>query len=613
MRRTSTRGFTPQPYRYAQSDERSRTFVMRHRPNGEERTAQRRRVRTLIAPYRWWLAALTTLSFMSGSVEALFLVVVTRTALSIADGREITGLVAAIDVSINWALVIAVLLLVVKLSLALLAVAVSVRFSEKVSTDLRRELSESFLSASWATQQDEPSGRLQQLVTGFTGNAAGVVGAVSSTISAALNLFALLVFAVAIDPVASIIVVFALLALGSVLGPIRARIRIKARASSRAQMEYSRSLSELGELGLEMQTFGVRSRFSEMIDEQSDLVSRTSRESGTLRGSLPHVYTTLAYGALVFGLIVAASVGVRELSAIGAVMLVMLRALSYSQQLQSSSASLAGGMPFLEELDNTRDRYRANSAPMGSIPLSDMGTIEFRSVSFGYSKDRPALTEVSFEIRRGEIVGVIGPSGAGKSTLVQLLLGLREPTSGEIIVDGVLLQDVERIAWTGLTSFVPQDPHLFTGTITDNIRFFRNNIDIKAVREASVEANVLRDIEALPEGFDTHIGERGVKLSGGQRQRISIARALAGRPALLVLDEPTSALDVHSEALIRETVAALGGDVTVVIIAHRMSTLDMCDRIMVIEGGRVMAFDTPDKLRADSEFYRQSLSLSGIS
>lgn len=586
--------------------------MKRVRRNGEERSAQRRRVRALVRPYRGWLVVMTALSFISGSVEAVFLVVVTRTALSIADGREVTGLVAAIEVSINWALVLAAVMLVVKLTIALLSIVVSTRLGERVSTELRRDLSESFLFASWATQQDEPSGQLQQLVTGFTGNAAGVVGAVSATIAAALNLFALMVVAVAVDPVASVIVVLALVVLGSVLGPIRALIRVKSRAASRAQMAYGRAISELGELGLEMQTFGVRSRFAHMIDEHSERVAKAQRESGILRGSLPHIYTTLAYGALVFGLIVAASVGVRELSAIGAVMLVMLRALSYSQQLQVASGSLASSMPFLEELDATRDRYRANRATLGSVDLGSMGSIEFHNVDFAYSEQRTALTDVSFRIGTGEIVGVIGPSGAGKSTLVQLLLGLREPTQGSITVDGVQLRDVERSRWTELTSFVPQDPHLFTGTITENIRFFRDGIDIDSIQVAAQQANVVRDIEALPDGFETHIGERGVKLSGGQRQRISIARALAGRPALLVLDEPTSALDVHSEALIRETVSKLRGEVTVVIIAHRMSTLDMCDRIMVIEGGRLMAFDTPDNLRADSEFYRQALALSGI-
>ena len=124
---------------------------------------------------------------------------------------------------------------------------------------------------------------------------------------------------------------------------------------------------------------------------------------------------------------------------------------------------------------------------------------------------------------------------------------------------------------------------------------------------------MLVDIEALPQGFDSHLGERGSQLSGGQRQRLSIARALAGNPELLVLDEPTSALDGQSEALIRDTLGGLHGKVTVVIIAHRMSTLEICDRIMVIEGGRMTAFSSPSALREDSDFYQNAMAVAGIS
>lgn len=293
-------------------------------------------------------------------------------------------------------------------------------------------------------------------------------------------------------------------------------------------------------------------------------------------------------------------------------MLVMLRSLSYGQQLQTASGNLMRSLPFLEVLDATLNRYLSFPATDGRIRLTDVGAIDAHGVSFSYASERPALTDVSFRLEPGEIVGVIGPSGAGKSTLVQLLLGVREPTSGSISVGGVNLADVERSSWTNLVSFVAQEPHLITGTVAENIRFFRPDIDDDAITSAARSANVLADIEHLPEGFATHLGERGSQLSGGQRQRVSIARALAGSPRLLILDEPTSALDVTSESLIRDTIASLRGRVTVVVIAHRMSTLDMCDRLMVIEGGRLKAFDTPEQLRRDSEFYRQALALSGI-
>jgi ATP-binding cassette subfamily B protein len=161
-------------------------------------------------------------------------------------------------------------------------------------------------------------------------------------------------------------------------------------------------------------------------------------------------------------------------------------------------------------------------------------------------------------------------------------------------------------------AFVPQDPLLITGTVAENIRMWRDRITDDQVVAAASAAHVLAEIEASPEGFEADLGERGQKLSGGQRQRISIARALAGGPELVIMDEPTSALDMKAEAAIRETITTLAGKVTVVVIAHRISTLEACDRLMVIQGGRISAFETPTELQRDSGFYRETLELAGF-
>jgi ABC-type multidrug transport system fused ATPase/permease subunit len=221
------------------------------------------------------------------------------------------------------------------------------------------------------------------------------------------------------------------------------------------------------------------------------------------------------------------------------------------------------------------------------------------------------LSGISFAARHGEVIGIVGPSGAGKSTLVQLILRLREPTSGRVLADGRELPQLSLDNWYERVTFVPQEPRLFSGTVADNIRFFRD-VKREDVERAAMLANVHDEILSWPSGYTTPVGERGSQLSLGQRQRLCIARSLVGDPDVIVLDEPTSSLDPRSESLVREALSALGSKVTLFIIAHRLSTLDTCDRIMVLHAGRLQGFDEPRRLEHSSPFYREALRLSGL-
>ena len=195
---------------------------------------------------------------------------------------------------------------------------------------------------------------------------------------------------------------------------------------------------------------------------------------------------------------------------------------------------------------------------------------------------------------------------------MQLLLRLRDPTLGRILADGTDVRELALDSWYDRVAFVPQDAHLFAGTVADNIRFFRDGIDQAAVQRAAKLAHLHDTIVSWPLGYDTPVGERGGQLSGGQRQRLCIARALVGDPDVVVFDEPTSALDVKSESLMRDTMAGLAPQKTVVVIAHRLSTLTICDRIMVILGGELQGFDTSERLEAENRFYQEVLELSGM-
>jgi ABC-type multidrug transport system fused ATPase/permease subunit len=218
------------------------------------------------------------------------------------------------------------------------------------------------------------------------------------------------------------------------------------------------------------------------------------------------------------------------------------------------------------------------------------------------------LSDISFVVAAGESVGIVGPSGAGKSTLIQILLRLRTPCNGRYLVNGLPSEQLARDDWHRLVAYVPQEPRLVHASIADNVRFFRDLSD-DAVERACRLARIHDDIVRWSSGYDTLVGPRADAVSGGQQQRICLARALAGQPDVLVLDEPTSALDARSEALIQESLTAVKDETTLFIIAHRISTLDICDRVMVIVDGRLEAFGASVLLQRQNEYYRSASAL----
>ncbi len=566
----------------------------------------------LAIPFRGRITLLALSAFGAAMVEAAFLVLVTGLLLALSSGRDVIGPVAGQEVPIRTAVLVAAVGLVLRLVFNIVTVRQAAAVSAAVRTSQRQRLAHAYLGAAWSVHQHEPSGRLQELLTSFIGRMLVAVTAAIQGLTAALSVTAFLAAGMVIQPWATLAVLAFLGVLAAMLGPLRRSIRRAAAHSSSADLDFATSVSELGSLGREMQVFGARRAFVRRVDVLTEAATEGQRRVQVLFGLLAPTYTFVAYGAVLAAVAALTLLDVQDLTTVGAVTLLMVRSLTYGQQIVSVHGTVVSSLPAIDEVEDTLRRYAAQPAASGTAQPAAVTPVVVSHASFSYDGSTPTLSDVDFVLPRGEVLGVIGPSGAGKSTLAQVLLGLRTPDAGGVTVGGVDLAEVDRVWWTSRVSFVPQDPVLFTGTIAENIRFFREDVDDAAVHRGAEDANVLAEVTAMPRGFDTHLGERGGALSGGQRQRLSIARALAGAPDLLILDEPTSALDGHSEALIRSTIAGLRGRVTVVVIAHRMSTIDMCDRIMVIEDGRVTALDTPDALLGQSGFYRRALSTAGI-
>jgi ATP-binding cassette subfamily B protein len=269
----------------------------------------------------------------------------------------------------------------------------------------------------------------------------------------------------------------------------------------------------------------------------------------------------------------------------------------------------AGAAERLTELLAAEPRIRSPERPR-AMPSPLRGEVCLEGVTFRYpTRPEPALEDLTLTLAAGEKVALVGPSGAGKSTVLQLILRFYDPDRGTVRLDGVDLRELDLTALRGQIGLVPQDPVIFAADVRENIRYGLEGVDEEALRRAAEAAHADAFVARLPEGYDTFLGERGVRLSGGERQRIAIARAILRDPPVLLLDEATSALDAESERLVQDALARLMAGRTTLIIAHRLATVRRVDRIVVLDRGRVVASGPHDALMAEGGLYARLADL----
>lgn len=561
-------------------------------------TVDGRRTRQLLGRLVGWLDARGMLvlfaasSMLAGFAEAGVILVVVAVASTLSAGSGDVVVEAgpvAITAAVPEALLAGAGVLVVMVAGRLTASTISSRLSARLLVTVRARLWSHLLATGWDRQSTVTASRFQDLVSVSAlriGNMSAVIG---TFVASLLGFLSLAIAAVLVDP----LMAGALLAVGGLLllvfRPVTRRVRRHATAHVAAHNAYVAEVADAFGVLPEIRVYGVGDAFRRRIGRASSRTGEAYRRMRFASELLPALYLGVTVGLLLLGLALVEVTGPISFVQVGAVVLFLLRGLRYSQQAQASWQVAAEQIPYLDEIERAVADWPPPDRERGDARLDRVHAVELRQVSYRYPEGELGLDRVDATIGAGEIVGLAGPSGAGKSTLAQVLLGLRPPTAGQYLVNGLPADAYDERSWFGRFAYVSQAPTLLSGDVTANVRFLREEVTEARARDALQEAAMQADLDLWDAAADRQVGDRGSQVSGGQRQRIAIARALAGRPDVLVLDEPTSALDPDAESTVRETVDALRGRVTVVIIAHRESTLQVCDRVIWLAGGRTVA------------------------
>lgn len=495
-----------------------------------------------------------------------------------------------------------------------------IRFSTMRGYTVSTRLLTAYLSQPYPWFLNRNSAELaNNLLTQVDGLVARVIQPCLRLVANGLLVLAILCFLMVVDP---LVTVFSALVLGLGYGLIYLRFRGRLHRLGEDMMnafedrfvvaqEATGGIKDVKVMGLEavyVRTYAA--------------AAQKAAESGATMGvmaELPRfILEAITFGTLLGLILLLLFRNDGNITAIvptlGVIAFSTMRLLPSLQQIYHSLVAIRGATPVLDTIvhDIAATPAQAIVEAPAPTPMALEHSLELSKVSFGYdAAERPTLRGVDLSIRARTTVGIVGGTGAGKTTLVDLILGLLTPDEGVIRVDGTPITEETRRAWQMTLGYVPQSIFLTDDTIAANIAFGvpKDQIDMAGVERAARTAALHDFVQSdLPQGYQTLVGERGVRLSGGQRQRIGIARALYRDPTLLIMDEATSALDNITERVVMEAVQNIRADKTVILIAHRLSTVKSCDTIFLLERGRLLAQGSYDELLAGNEVFRRMVS-----
>ena len=576
--------------------------------NATEERARSKKIGSLrallpfLVAYRVWIIG-AGLALVTTALVALVMPLAVRRVI---DGFE-TDTAALLDSYFLAALVIA----------SLLALGTGARYylvtrlGERVIADIRKAVFFRMISMSPSFYEKVMTGEVLSRITTDTTLLLSVISSsVSVALRNALILMGGLVMMVVTSPKLTGMV---LLLVPAIIVPIVVLGR-KLRVLSRENQDWiAQSSGAASEALLAAQTVQAFTHERASSNDFSN-VTEASFNSAKRRISTRAFMTVIVIFLVFAGIVGVLWVGARDVRAdalsIGALIQFLIYAIMVAgavgalSEIWGELQRAAGATERLVELVYAEDAVTDPVRPV-SLAHGGKGDIVFDGVGFAYPtrSETAALKDVSFTIKSGETVALVGPSGAGKSTIFQLLQRFYDPQKGKITLDGVNLRDMRREGFRAAMALVPQDPVIFAASARDNIRFGRPDATDAEVEAAARAAAAHDFLAALPEGYDSYVGERGIMLSGGQKQRIAIARAILRDAPILLLDEATSALDAESERLVQRAVADVSAERTTLIVAHRLATVKKADRILVFDAGQIVAEGSHDALVADGGLY----------
>ncbi len=488
---------------------------------------------------------------------------------------------------------------------------------ERVTADIRKAVYSHIIDLHPGYFEENLSGEIQSRITTDTTLIQSVIG--SSASIALRNLLMMVggtVFLFITNPKLTSVV---LICIPLVIGPILyfgKKVRLLSRSSQDEIANVGAYVGETIQQIKTVQAYNHQSHDDRQFSDHVETAFNVALRRIMMRSFLITIVITLVFGALAVMIwvggqdVINGTMSAGELTAFVAYAVLVASAVGAISQVISELQRAAGAMERLMELLEAENEIKAPQTPH-QLKGDFKGLLTLTDVTFAYASrpEIPALDGVTLQIQSGESVALVGPSGAGKSTLFDLVLRFYDPQSGSLALDGVDIRELDPQALRSHIAIVSQQPTMFTGNVWDNIRYGRPDASDEEVRDAAEAAYASEFIEKLPEGYDSYLGESGIRLSGGQKQRIAIARAILKDPEILLLDEATSALDAESERKVQMALEKLMANRTSLVIAHRLATVMNASKIVVLDSGKLVAQGSHKELLLESELYANFASL----